>query len=81
MFWLQEPGQEDLAEFLASHRVWVVASLPCYGPKNVNMQRGSGVFDRSIRGLRKLNEVGYGIEVCGVCVSAGTSHLHAPGLL
>lgn len=41
-------------------QVHVVASLPCYSPKNVNMQRGSGVFDRSIRGLIKLNELGYG---------------------
>eukprot|EP00752_Nemacystus_decipiens_P009410 g8413.t1 len=57
---LQEPGQEDLAEFLAKHKVHVVASLPCYSPKNVNMQRGSGVFDRSIKGLIKLNALGYG---------------------
>eukprot|EP00903_Cladosiphon_okamuranus_P006603 g6450.t1 len=57
---LQEPGQEDLAEFLAKHKVHVVASLPCYSPKNVNMQRGSGVFDRSIKGLMKLNALGYG---------------------
>jgi radical SAM/Cys-rich protein len=63
---LQEPGQEDLAEFLAANRVRVVASLPCYGPKNVNMQRGSGVFDRSIRGLLKLNERGYGVEGSGL---------------
>ncbi|CAM9253340.1 unnamed protein product, partial [Hapterophycus canaliculatus] len=40
--------------------VHVVASLPCYSPKNVNMQRGSGVFDRSIKGLMKLNSFGYG---------------------
>ncbi|CAM9762199.1 unnamed protein product [Scytosiphon promiscuus] len=57
---LQEPGQEDLAEFLAHQKVHVVASLPCYSPKNVNMQRGSGVFDRSIKGLMKLNSFGYG---------------------
>lgn len=41
-------------------QVHVVASLPCYSPKNVNQQRGSGVFDRSIRGLMKLNALGYG---------------------
>ncbi|CBJ30512.1 conserved unknown protein [Ectocarpus siliculosus] len=57
---LQEPGQEDLAEFLAKNKVHVVASLPCYSPKNVNMQRGSGVFDRSIKGLMMLNALGYG---------------------
>ncbi|XP_065178758.1 uncharacterized protein LOC135809350 [Sycon ciliatum] len=57
---LLEPGQEDLAEFLASNQVQVVASLPCYSAKNVNTQRGSGVFDKSIAALLKLNEVGYG---------------------
>eukprot|EP00300_Choanocystis_sp_HF-7_P008796 c16119_g1_i3.p1 GENE.c16119_g1_i3~~c16119_g1_i3.p1 ORF type:complete len:274 (-),score=74.54 c16119_g1_i3:126-947(-) len=57
---LTEPGQEDLATFLAKHRVRVVASLPCYSSKNVNLQRGSGVFDRSIRALLELNELGYG---------------------
>ncbi|KAG5175329.1 hypothetical protein JKP88DRAFT_271011 [Tribonema minus] len=63
---LQEPGQEDLAEFLAKHKVRVVASLPCYSPKNVNTQRGSGVFDRSILGLRQLNALGYGVEGSGL---------------
>ena len=57
---LSEPGQEDLVEFLAEHRVHVIASLPCYSAKNVNMQRGSGVFDRSISALLALNERGYG---------------------
>ncbi|CAM9765771.1 unnamed protein product, partial [Sphacelaria rigidula] len=63
---LQEPGQEDLAEFLATNKVHVVASLPCYSPKNVNTQRGSGVFDRSIQGLMKLNELGYGKDGTGL---------------
>eukprot|EP01135_Chromosphaera_perkinsii_P010144 Nk52_evm10s2039 gene=Nk52_evmTU10s2039 len=58
---LREPGQEDLAEFLAAHQVKVVASLPCYSTKNVNLQRGSGVFERSIEGLLELNRLGYGI--------------------
>jgi radical SAM/Cys-rich protein len=57
---LSEPGQEDLAAFLAGERVQVVASLPCYRPDNVDRQRGSGVFERSIAGLRRLNALGYG---------------------
>jgi len=57
---LQEPGQEDLVEFLVKHKVHVVASLPCYSADNVNKQRGSGVFDRSISALLALNEAGYG---------------------
>lgn len=57
---LFEPGQDDLAAFLASQDVEVVASLPCYSPANVDRQRGDGVFDKSIAGLRRLNELGYG---------------------
>jgi radical SAM/Cys-rich protein len=57
---LSEPGQEDLAGFLAEQGVTVVASLPCYSADNVDRQRGSGVFDRSIAALRQLNGLGYG---------------------
>ncbi len=57
---LLDPGQEDTAAFLAEHEVEVVASLPCYSEANVDRQRGSGVFDRSVRALRMLNELGYG---------------------
>src|SRR5512137_862522 len=39
---LEEPGQEDLAEFLARHGVRIVASLPCYLEENVDRQRGRG---------------------------------------
>ena len=57
---LEQPGQEDLAEFLAANDVEVVASLPCYLQDNVERQRGKGVFDGSIRGLKKLNALGFG---------------------
>ena len=57
---LLEPGYEGLAEFLAANKVDIVASMPCYSPKNVNAQRGEGVFEGSIAALRKLNELGYG---------------------
>ena len=57
---LEQPGQEDLGEFLAVHKVEVVASMPCYLSDNVERQRGKGVFDESIRGLQKLNAIGYG---------------------
>src|SRR5664279_4745810 len=57
---LEQPGQEYLAEFLSSQQVEVVASMPCYLEDNVERQRGKGVFDASIRGLKKLNAVGYG---------------------
>jgi radical SAM/Cys-rich protein len=53
-------GQEDLAPFLQTNRVHVVASLPCYTQVNVDRQRGTGVFDQSIQGLQLLNALGYG---------------------
>jgi radical SAM/Cys-rich protein len=57
---LQEPGQADLAQFLAGERVEIIASLPCYTPELVDRQRGSGVYQRSIAALRELNALGYG---------------------
>jgi radical SAM/Cys-rich protein len=57
---LEEPGQDDTARFLAGNGVEVIASLPCYLEDNVDRQRGSGVFQSSIRGLRALNALGYG---------------------
>ena len=57
---LSEPEQENLADFLAEHRVEIVASLPCYQQENVDQQRGDGVFEASILGLQKLNRLGYG---------------------
>jgi radical SAM/Cys-rich protein len=59
---LEVPGQEDLAEFLTAQQVEIVASMPCYLEDNVERQRGKGVFDGSIRGLRRLNALGYGRE-------------------
>ena len=56
---LNEPGQENLAEFLAAHQVEVIASLPCYSQENVDSQRGKGVFGGSIEGIKKLNQLGY----------------------
>jgi radical SAM/Cys-rich protein len=55
-----EQGHEYLPEFLARHEIEVIASLPCYSAKNVDAQRGNGVFAKSIRALQWLNELGYG---------------------
>jgi radical SAM/Cys-rich protein len=57
---LQVSGQEDLAAFLAKQAVEIIASLPCYLEENVDKQRGQGVFENSIAGLRQLNTLGYG---------------------
>jgi len=58
---LEEPGQEGLAEFLAGQSVEIVASLPCYTEELVDRQRGRGVYEASIRALRRLNALGYGM--------------------
>ena len=65
---LSEPGQEDLAAFLAEQGVTVVASLPCYLAANVDRQRGDGVFARSIAGLQRLNALGYGQPDSGLAL-------------
>ena len=58
---LFERGQEDTAHFLAQEKAAIVASLPCYGPENVDRQRGRGVFQQSIAALQQLNGLGYGL--------------------
>jgi radical SAM/Cys-rich protein len=63
---LFEAGQEDLANFLAENQVRIVASLPCYQKTNVEKQRGSGVFNKSITALQTLNGLGYGIDGSGL---------------
>jgi radical SAM/Cys-rich protein len=63
---LFEPGHEDLAAFLAAERVEVIASLPCYTEELVDRQRGKGVYEKSVRAIRLLNEHGYGREGSGL---------------
>lgn len=66
---LYEPGQNGLAEFLASHKAEVVASLPCYLSENVDKQRGNGVFAKSVAALLHLNALGYGHEDSGLILN------------
>jgi radical SAM/Cys-rich protein len=66
---LELPDQADLADFLADQQVEIVASLPCYLESNVDRQRGKGVFDGSIRGLKRLNALGYGRAETGLVLN------------
>ena len=66
---LFEPGQQDLAQFLADQQVEVVASMPCYSAANVDKQRGDGVFDLSIDALQQLNALGYGQPDSGLVLN------------
>ena len=66
---LEEPGMEGLADFLAAQQVEIVASLPCYTPQLVDRQRGKGVYEASIRVLKRLNALGYGAEGSGLVLN------------
>lgn len=50
----------DLPHFFKEYNIHVVSSLPFYKKEKTDRQRGSGVFDKSIRALQMLNELGYG---------------------
>ena len=58
--------KEYLHDFFAANRCEVVSSLPYYQEYFTDAQRGSGVFQKSIRGLNKLNSLGYGVEGSGL---------------
>jgi len=61
-----EEGYEDLPQFLAKNKVIVTASLPCYEKNNVDLQRGFGVFEKSINAIKILNDLGYGKKENGL---------------
>jgi radical SAM/Cys-rich protein len=49
--------------------VEVSASLPCYSQENVSKHRGDGVFEASIKGLKRLNALGYGQPGSGLVLN------------
>lgn len=57
-----EENQADTPAFLKDNEVEIIASLPCYTEDNVDKQRGTGVFKKSIEALKLLNNLGYGIS-------------------
>jgi len=58
-----ENGQGDLPDFYRTHKVVLISSMPCYLQENVDCQRGDGVYEKSIKALTMLNEIGYGDEL------------------
>lgn len=52
----------DLPEFFKKYKVHVVSSMPHWTRGKTDKQRGDGVFDKSIKALQMLNEVGYGMQ-------------------
>jgi radical SAM/Cys-rich protein len=63
---LTESGMDDIPDFLAKHKVKIIASLPCYMAEGVDGQRGKGTYEKSISALKRLNELGYGQEGTGL---------------
>jgi radical SAM/Cys-rich protein len=71
------PNYQDLPEFLAAHRVEIVASLPSFAARQTDAQRGAGVFDDSIAALRRFNELGYGADESGLVLNLVTNPVGA----
>ena len=59
----------DLPEFFKKHDIEVVSSLPSFSSKKTDAQRGDGVFEKSIKALKMLNAVGYGLENSGLILN------------
>lgn len=60
-----DEGYRHLPETLYRLKVDLVASMPCYLEKNIDLQRGTGVFRKSINVLRHLNQIGFGTGETG----------------
>jgi radical SAM/Cys-rich protein len=71
------PNYADIPEFLASHHVEVVASLPSFAARQTDAQRGEGVFESSIAALRQFNTLGYGIDGSGLILNLVTNPVGA----
>lgn len=59
----------DLPEFFKKHKIEVVSSLPYFTASKTDSQRGDGVFERSIKALKMLNDQGYGSEGTGLILN------------
>jgi len=64
-----EPGQDDLPDFFRRHQVEVVSSLPYFLEQQTDAQRGHGVFAKSLEAMRRLNNVGYGLDDGGLILN------------
>lgn len=66
---LANPKYNDLPEFFKKHQVEVVSSLPYFAARRTDAQRGEGVFEKSIKALKMLNAVGYGVDKSGLILN------------
>jgi radical SAM/Cys-rich protein len=56
----------QLIDPLKSRQVVIVASFPALNAAQTEAQRGKGIFEKSIKVLKKLNSVGYGFSGSGL---------------
>jgi radical SAM/Cys-rich protein len=63
------PKYHDLPEFYRKYNVEVISSLPYFSARRTDSQRGEGVFEKSIKALKMLNNVGYGIAKSGLTLN------------
>ena len=59
---IDEKDDENISNFLYDNGVSLVGSLPCYMEENVDAQRGSGTYEKSISAIKHLNKLGYGTD-------------------
>lgn len=59
----------DLPEFFKKHGVEVTCSLPFYSKSRTDRQRGKGTYDKSVKALKTLNDLGYGKEDSGLILN------------
>lgn len=59
---LDQPEYHDLLQTYAACGVHVVASLPYFNESGCDLQRGRKTFDRAMKVLREMNEIGYGVD-------------------
>ncbi|MGA9423360.1 MAG: DUF3641 domain-containing protein, partial [Rhodanobacteraceae bacterium] len=62
-------SKDYLPEFFAANRCEVISSLPYYQEFFTDKQRGSGVFQKSMAGLKRLNALGYGHPDSGLALN------------
>jgi radical SAM/Cys-rich protein len=58
-----------LSDFFAENQVEILASLPHYSQSYTDEIRGHGVFEKSIEGIRRFNELGYGQPSTGLVLN------------
>lgn len=60
---------KDYPKFFKEMGIEIISSLPYYLEERTDIQRGEGVFEKSIEALRRLNTIGYGRPDSGLVLN------------